>query len=150
MDLRIKLTCTCSIANLKCFPEKFYYQSFLRWCIPKEYKQFPVFLAISSQLHLCRAHQRSLRQCSYITNTHLKIIYKIGPKNFLGRPHKNTTACLKQSTQGICIYARSSWQCKLVMKHNNNCCCVLTILWVCFIFGSRISTLQNAPRYLTG
>ena len=28
--------------------------------------------------------------------------------------------------------------------------CVPTISWVYFILGSRISTPQNAPRYLTG
>ena len=29
MDLRVELTCTCSFTNLKFFPEKFNYQSFL-------------------------------------------------------------------------------------------------------------------------
>ena len=73
MDLRVEVTFTCSFTNLKFFPEKFNYQSFLQWCIPKKYKQFPVFLGISSQLHLCREHQRSLQYSyRYITNTHLK------------------------------------------------------------------------------
>ena len=57
-----------STANLKFFPEKYNYRSFSRRCIPKKFKWFPVFLAVSSQLHLCRAHQRSLRLKSLATS----------------------------------------------------------------------------------
>ena len=57
-----------STANLKFFPEKYNYRSFSRRCIPKKFKWFPVFLAVSSQLHLCRAHQRSLRLKSRATS----------------------------------------------------------------------------------
>ena len=47
--------------------------------------------------------------------------HKIGPKSVLGR-QKKTTACLKQSTRGICIRTSISWQCKLLSKE----------LWICF------------------
>ena len=65
--------------------------------IPKKVKRFPVFLAISSQLHLCRAHQRSLHLKSEAISLKriLENYIKIGPKSFLGG-HQKTTACLKQ------------------------------------------------------
>ena len=34
--------------------------SLKNWCIPNRNKRFPVFLGTSSQLPMCRAHQRSL------------------------------------------------------------------------------------------
>ena len=52
----------------KCLP----FLSFSRQCILTKVKRFPVFLAITSQHHLCRAHQRSLhavKERSHITNT---------------------------------------------------------------------------------
>ena len=47
--------------------------------------------------------------------------HKIGSKSVLGR-QKKTTACLNQSTLGICIRTSISWQCKLLSKE----------LWICF------------------
>ena len=73
-----------------------------------------------SQLHQCWTHKRFLQLKSIaVSLTHTW--HKIGPKSILGRQTK-TTACLKQSTLGICIRTSISLQCKLLSKE----------LWICF------------------
>ena len=73
-----------------------------------------------SQLHQCWTHKRFLQLKSIaVSLTHTW--HKIGPKSVLGRQTK-TTACLKQSTLGICIRTSISLQCKLLSKEH----------WICF------------------
>ena len=74
--------------------------SFSRRCIPKNVKRFPAFTAHN-----------------FISAGHIRFLQlkKIGPKSVLER-QKKTTACLKQSTLGICIRTSISWQCKLLSK----------------------------------
>ena len=66
---------------------------------PKNVKQFPDFMAISSPLHLSWTHNRCLQLKSVaIWQIHTSN-HKIGPNAFL-EDKKKTTACLTESTLG--------------------------------------------------
>ena len=98
------------------FRNLYFVVKFLVTMPPKIVKRFPDFVAISSHLHLSwkAYHKRTLEN------------HKIGHKKLYWKTKKTTTttltACLAESTLGICIRTSISWQCKLLSKE----------LWICF------------------